>query len=357
MNEDTLIENRSKAITSFFKKNYNWVIYLLLAIVVFIAVRIRTLPIPGLRDISTGGWTLGPDLDPFLFLRWAKYILENGSLMSVDMMRYVPLGFNTRAELILHPYLIAWFHKIAVIFGSSSVEQSAAIFPVFMFALTVIAFFLFVREIFKKSLGTKKAGLIAVISSFFLSIIPIFLPRTIAGIPEKEASAFFFMFLAFYFFLLSWNSTSKKSLYIFSILAGLTTAAMALVWGGFVYLFVVLGATFALAFLMGQVDRKKVISYAGWLISATILMMFFSTRYSVGDMVNSTTTGLAYGALLIVGIDYLIKRYKIQDKIKNKNVSNLPPEVFTLILSIIAFAILATLVFGLDFILRKNWKV
>jgi hypothetical protein len=54
--------------------------------------------------------------------------------MALDTMRYSPIGFNTPGELILLPHMIAWFHKIATIFGSQSVTQSAVFFPVFMYA-------------------------------------------------------------------------------------------------------------------------------------------------------------------------------------------------------------------------------
>ena len=76
---------------------------------------------PGLWDITRDNWTLGPDLDPFLFLRWAKYIVQHGSLMAIDYMRYVPSGFDTRGEMVFLPYSIAWFHKLASFFGSTSV--------------------------------------------------------------------------------------------------------------------------------------------------------------------------------------------------------------------------------------------
>ena len=228
------IEERKEKIKKFFTEKYNWLVYIALAFIVFIATYIRTRNLDGLRDVTTGGWTLAQDLDPYLFLRWAKEIIEHGSLPVMDYMRYVPIGFNTRSELILPSYFIAWFHKLAVLFGSTSVEQSAAIFPVFMFALTVIAFFFLVRRIFIDDLGKINSEIIALISSFFLSVIPSLLPRTIAGIPEKEASGFLFMFLAFYFFLSSWKSDLNWKRITFSILAGISTAVMALIWGGVV---------------------------------------------------------------------------------------------------------------------------
>src|SRR3989344_2539562 len=116
MDEDKLIEERKEKLISFIKTKYSWIAYILLAVVIFIAVKIRTRNLSGLRDITTGGWTLGPDLDPFLFLRWSKYIVENGTLFAVDSMRYVPLGLSTGLEYPLPSYSIAWFHKIAVFF-------------------------------------------------------------------------------------------------------------------------------------------------------------------------------------------------------------------------------------------------
>jgi len=107
------LEKRKEEIIKTIKLRYSWLSYIILAAIIFIAVKIRKSNLSGLRDVTTGGWTLGPDLDPFLFLRWAKEIITNGSLMAFDTLRYVPLGFKTDGELILLPYLIAWFHKLA----------------------------------------------------------------------------------------------------------------------------------------------------------------------------------------------------------------------------------------------------
>ncbi len=205
MEEDTLVVQRKERLAALLRIKRHWIAYFGLAIIAYMAFWLRTLNLAGLRNIATGEWTLGPDLDPFLFLRWAKHIITQGALMSIDTFRYVPLGFDTRGELILLPYMIAWFHKIAVFFGSTSIEQSAVLFPAYAFALTIIAFFLLTRRIFIDNLGTTKANSIALIASFFLAVIPALLPRTIAGIPEKESAGFLFIFLALYFFLCGWE--------------------------------------------------------------------------------------------------------------------------------------------------------
>ena len=172
INESEIIELRLGKVKDFFKKKYSWTSYVVLAFIVFLSIKIRTLPLSGLKDITTGTWTLGPDLDPFLFLRWAKYIIAHGSLMVNDTFRYVPLGYNTKGELILLPYLIAWFHKFASFLGfSGSVEQSAVLFSVFFFALTVISFFLLVRKMFVSNLGELKAKMLLVGENFLKQVL------------------------------------------------------------------------------------------------------------------------------------------------------------------------------------------
>ena len=198
MAEKEIIEERKEKLQNLLVKS-GWIYYLILSIIVFIGVYIRTRNIPKLKDITTGMWTLGPDLDPFLFLRWAKDIVENGSLMIIDSMRYVPLGYNTAGEMKLLSYMIAWFYYFLSFFSKEvTVTYAAVIFPVLMFALTIVAFFLFARKIFYKE-DEKTKNIIALIATAFFAVIPSLLPRTIAGIPEKESAAFFFMFIAFYF--------------------------------------------------------------------------------------------------------------------------------------------------------------
>src|SRR4030043_417950 len=90
-----LIDKRKEKLVAFFKKSDVWVVIALLAAII-LGVYIRSLPMqdhssafpslaefvfnpwksfsgkPGLWDITTNTWTLGPDLDPWLFLRYAK---------------------------------------------------------------------------------------------------------------------------------------------------------------------------------------------------------------------------------------------------------------------------------------------
>src|SRR3989344_5262559 len=100
-NNIEIIEERKRKVAEFIRKKTLPVYLALLAVIVWIASNIRTRNLYGLKDITTGRWTLGPDLDPFLFLRLAKYIIENGMLMVHYTMKFIPLGFNSSEELIL----------------------------------------------------------------------------------------------------------------------------------------------------------------------------------------------------------------------------------------------------------------
>lgn len=352
--DEAVMQKRKEDLVAFLKTNYSWIAYAFLAIIVYITVKIRTSNLAGLKDITTGTWTLGPDLDPFFFLRWAKYIVEHGSLMAVDTMRYVPLGFNTRNEYLLHPYLIAWFHKIAVLFGSESVTHSAVLYPAFIFGLTVIVFFFFTRAIFSDRLGERQANIIALIASFLFSIMPPLLPRTIAGIPEKEPSGFLLMFIAFYFFVAAFRTKNAKKAYAQALVAGAATALMAYTWGGFAFIFIIIAPTIFIAFLLGKMDRHNSIIYTCWLVAAFVIMNRLSANYSISGLLSATTIVPSIGVLVILWGHYLLFETKLKEKfvksIVYKKLQKIPRPLISVIVIVILGLLLATLVFGKSFI-------
>jgi len=261
--EEDILKERKEKLMKFLKNGQIWVIGVLI-IALILGVYIRSLPMqdhggnPGLWDITTNTWTLGPDLDPWLFHRYAEIIVENGSLPKIDRMRNVPLGFDTRIESMLLPYMIDWtYYGLNFAGVDASVELASVIFPVIMFALTIITFFLFVREIFirKSKESILKANLIALISTFLMIVTPMFLARTIAGIPEKESAAFFFLFLVFYLFIKGWKSEKKINAGIFGVLAGISTGLLGLIWGGVIYAFIPIGLGGLIAFVLNRVKK------------------------------------------------------------------------------------------------------
>lgn len=354
MNEEKIVNERFRKSIDFLKKNYQILSYLILALIVYLAVKIRSSNIPGLKNVVDQSWTLGPDLDPYLFLRWSEQIVQNGSLSAFDAMRYVPLGFHTNRELLLHPYMMAWFHKFVSLFVSESVTYSAIIYPVFFFALTIIAFFFLVRLMFSSSLGDKRANIIALIASFFLSVIPSLIPRTIAGIPEKESAAFFFLFITFYFFLSAWKSKNLRNKLIFGALSGLSTGAMALVWGGYVYVFVTLGASVLLSFILNGIEKKNFYTYLSWIFVSFLIMNPFSGRYTLGSLLGSVTTLSAFTTLFILAIHLILFETSLKSKFSKYLNDKIPDRVYSIAVAVVIGIVLASVVFGPSFLLNKS---
>ena len=341
---ETIIKERKEKFLIFLKKHQNWLYYIgLIAIVIFGGIYLRTLNISHLKDVTTNSLTLAPDLDPFLFLRWAKYIAEHGSLMAVDTMRFVPLGYNTANEMALISYLIVYLYKFLSIFSPNvTVEYAAIIYPVIFFCLALIAFFLFVRKIFS---NCKNANLIALISTAFISVIPGFVHRTVAGVPEKESAGIFFMFLAFYFMACSLKEEKLKKSALFGLLAGLSTGLMGLVWGGVTFMFVTIALAAFLMFFLSETNKKEIISYAAWIAGFTALLIGFP-RYGLG-LFTSVTSAFAYFVLGLFIFDYILFNTKLKEKLTAK--IKLPEKVISLI-SLVAISFVLLLILEPSFI-------
>ena len=123
MEEDKLLEERKEKVVKFFKENPSWIFYIILFLLIILGTYIRMQPLldhggrPGLWDVTTNDYTLGPDLDPFLFLRYAKTMISEGSLPQIDTMRNVPLSFDTTTELQMVSYMIVLTYKFVNLFG------------------------------------------------------------------------------------------------------------------------------------------------------------------------------------------------------------------------------------------------
>lgn len=357
--EEELIEERKKKLVEFFKKTNLWVLgFLIIALI--LGVYIRAQPMldhggkPGLWDIATNDWTLGPDLDPWLFARYAKTIVEQGSLPEIDTMRNVPLGFDTSTEMQFLSYMIVGTYYLLSIFNlETNIWFTSALFPVIMFALTILTFFLFVREIFiGKDKGRTNANIIALISTFVMIVIPTFLSRTVAGIPEKESVAFFFMFLAFYLFLRAWKSENFKIAVVLGILSGIATALMGSVWGGVSYVFVTIAISSLVAFILNKVHKKELIVYALWILFSFLIIILLPGKFSLMGLISSLDTGLAFLVFFIFLVHFILWNTRLKEmKILEK--SKIPKNIISFIIAIVLGILLIVVFFGFGFIIIK----
>jgi len=316
----------------FIKKNWTWIVLILFILIIILSISMRTSNISELKDVTTGNYTLGPDLDPYFFMRVGKEMAQYGNPLNPDMLRAAPLGMDPSYNL--HSRLMGYFYKFLTIFDKNvSFEFASIIFPVVFFTLALGAFFLLSRKLFSKITSKKKADIAALISTAFLAVIPDMLHRTVAGIPEHESSGIFFFFLAFYLFLLAWESKGKKSI-LFSILAGITTGLMISAWGGgSKYIFMVVGLAMFLAFLFKKIQKKQVLMYIIFLIfsmvSAVLVDKSFSLKLAVTELPN---LGFALIILFVLIVDFLLFNTKIKKIFKKIKI---PKPIISLIIAII----------------------
>jgi len=336
---------REKKVLNFFKRKFNWFVYLILVVILWINIKIRIIPMkinpltgnPGLWDITTNNWTLGPDLDPFFFLRWAKTIIEQGSLPVIDTMRYVPLGYETTNSTTLLPNLIVYLYRFLHLFYDKvTVEYAAVILPVIFSVFTAIAFFLLVKKIFEEK-GKKISSIIALIATFFLVTLPSLLPRTIAGIPEKESVAFGLMFFTFYFVLCAWKSNKIWKGILFGIIAGFFTGMMALIWGGVLFIYVTMAIAGFIAFMFYKIHKKEFIVYSSWIVSSVLFWLPFTARYSLVEILTSASTGIAFMVWVFMGV------YLVLDKYNLLNFKKIPRTIISIIVSILVLVLLSSI--------------
>lgn len=333
---------------SSFKKYIPYIAFFCLMLIIFLAIYVRTSNIDNLRDITTGDYTLGPDLDPFLYLRNAQEIVD-GTLQNQDIMRQAPLGVDNYAYASLMPWFIAGLYKFLSIFTTTNVEYAAIILPVILFAITLIFFFLFMQKIFSFVMKKEYSYAVAVIATLLYSVIPEMLHRTTAGIPEIESLGMVWFWMAFYFFIIAWQSDKFKKSMIFAIIAGIATSLMIFSWGGYRYIFMVISLATLISFLFQKISRKNVLVFAAWWIIPIITMLIRDRGIntivsSVPDFIFSSVV------VFILFVDILLYHFIIKEKHAK---IKLPRPFFSLIISIITLIFLAGIFFGPAFIIDK----
>ena len=315
----------------------------------FTTAIVRTANISGLKDITTGDWTLGPDLDPFFYLRLAQDI-NNGSLQNPDMMRYAPLGATNYALQSLMPWTIFYIYKISQIFGNDSLIYAAIITPVILFLISTIGFLLFVKFLSSFKFSVEKSWICAFLATLFYIFVPSMLHRTIAGIPEIESLGMVWFWFAFLFFSMAWKEQIRKRYIIYGILAGIFTGLMSWTWGGYRYIYMIIGLATLLIFLFQKDNEKNRVIFLSWIIPA-LLIIFLQVK-SIKSLVTSMSdTGFGIFILFLLLVDLILFNTKIKEKIKLDKI-NLPRPLVSSIIGIL-FLVLILLIFNSAFLINS----
>ena len=336
MSEDVLKKRKEELFKKF--KGKNLIVYILLAVIVWFGYYVHSRNLPLLKDVTTGEW-ISVELDSNLFYRYAQYIAEHGSLFAKDMMRNYPLGFDMKMEVPLLPHFIVYLYKFLHFFNPAvTVEQADVLYPVICFAVSLVFFFLIVRR-----LSNYK---VALVSTAFLTVLPPYLFRTLAGSSDKEALAMMLMFMAFYLFIRGWQEETVKKSVIFGVLAAVFTGLTSMSWGGVQFAYMIIGLFGMLCILFNKFSKKDFYFYTSWFL-VLIFMLQFSRGggtiiSTLNNFLTSVTSSLVALAFFMGLVDFLM--FKL-DVLKKKDIieKKMPLGFASFLISIILVLILVTI--------------
>ena len=271
----------------------------LFGLVALLALFLRT----GNLRLLKGKYLVG--LDPYYYFRQAQEIIQNGFLSSPDLFRNPPFGHEPSVDLF--PYFMAYWSKFLGLFGLSQ-EIAHIIYPPVIMVVSLVPFYLFVRNIFSKR--------IALISALFLSIIPGYIFRTGAGFADHESLAMLFFFSAIYFFSRGLDFKSNKK-YIYGFTAGIFTWLMALSWSAYPFLIITISLFYLFNFFFAKIDLNY---YLTWLLTFSIMLIPFG-KFDLGNY------GLLF-SLATLGILFV-------SKLINKFKFRIPNQVASIVVAII----------------------
>ena len=313
----------ASAILAYFEKQ-KWIVIPVLIWLLIFTAHFRTVNIPQLIDVTTGEYILGPDLDPYLYLRLAEEINVGGIsnvISDVDCMRYAPVCSNNYAKTNLMPWAILGVYKIASLFKEMSLTYAAIITPVIFFLISIIGFFLFTKTIFSFKLDKTKSSVVALIASVFYAVSPVILHRTTGGIPEIESLGMAFFWFALLFFSLAWKSEDKRKWIIFGIIAAIFTGLMSFSWGGYRFIFMILSLTAFVVFFLEKDIKKNIIIFSSWFIPAVIIEFI---KYKSITSVVTGLSGPGFGVivLFLLAVQAIFLKFKIGNKFREIKISN-----------------------------------
>ena len=293
------LSNYLNIFNKFYKKicDFKYLEHSLVGLVALLALFLRTRNLPNLQ----GKYLMG--LDPYLYLRLARDVLEQGSLPILDVMRNPPFGIERGFDLF--PYFLAYWSKLLGVFGLSQ-EAAHILYPPIIMVLSLIPFYLFVRNVFSKR--------VAILSILFLSIIPGYLFRTASGFADHESLAMFFFFGALYLFSRGLDFKSNKK-YTYGVGAGFLTFLLIISWIAYPFALIVMSMFLLFKLFFSKLDLKY---YLSWFLTFAILSALFG-RFDVGNIGILFTIG-TFGVLII---NEFVNKYKF----------NVPSQVAAVILA------------------------
>ncbi len=313
--------------------------YVVVFLAVFFAFYVRTQDVPNLQ----GKYLVG--LDPYVFYRYAYYLVNDGSIPSNDTMRYYPTGFLTERELLMPSYSIAALYYTIHLFNPNfSLMDAAIYYPAVATAIAIIFFFFLTREIFK-------SNTIALSSSLLLAVISGFIFRTSAGFADKEPIATLFTFGLLLFFVKALRAKEKKDKVIFSALTGFFSSMSIMSWGGTNLIFVSIGFALFLHFLLNQSKKEDILLYLFLTLSIAVIP-FLTPRYGTLSTIFMNYKFVYFPLLLLLGLYKFYLFPSLQERFSWLKIKGVPNHIVALLSGLLLIFALTIFYPGLSFYVR-----
>ncbi len=288
-----------------------------LIILFFAALLLRLEPLMNSQPIVRA-------FDPWFQLKVTNYIVDNGFpafFNWYDINTWVPYGRDmTSAAYIGVPFTSAFFYFILSGLGITvDVTMVSLVLPAFMGALTVIVAFLWGREMHNNTVG--------LLTALFMTFLPAFIQRTVAGFYDNECIGVFAIVLTMYFFTRSIKKDSLSS----AVFAGLSLAFLIGSWGAANYL-VDLFAMYAFFMLIfGKYSRRLLNSYLITL-SLAVFVGGLVPRVGFSDLTS-------FSMLVPIGVGALLAVYEIWTRIggyREATATAIAPHMKPILLGLVA---------------------
>ena len=252
------------------------------------------------------------EYDPWFNYRVTEYLTENGAYALWDW--YDPESWYPLGRIIggtLYPGIMFTSFIIYKLFNTLlfpiDITTICVFIPPIFASFTSIASFFLGKEV----TGRKECGLLC---SLFISIVPGYISRSIAGGYDNEAVAITAMIITFYFFVKAINTGSI----FYSVLTSIGYFYMVSSWGGYVFIINLIPLYILFLIIIGRNDIKVYTSYSIFYILGNALAMQIPF---VGNLVyKSSEHYLSHGVFAILNcvsfIDFLKNNIKTEEMIE-----------------------------------------
>ncbi|HLD15045.1 MAG TPA: STT3 domain-containing protein [Candidatus Nanoarchaeia archaeon] len=344
---DDVLNKRKEKLISFIKNYKVYLVFFILAIIIWYGFNIRTQNIGTLKDSTTGKY-ITAELDSTLFLRYAQYIAEHGTLFKVDQMRFYPIGADLTGIGVFTSYFVAYLWKFLHVFNPSlTVEYVDIIYPLIAMITLSIFMFLLMRKLFDW-----KTGLLSVL---FINILPTFIFRSTAGSTDHDILAVMLMIMAFYFYFISTKTDNLLKSIILAAFAGIITVAAMETAGNANFILFIFGAFNIVKILFDKFKKQDYYTYLAWILPFIIYWQFL-TDYGIRPFLSAAPSLTAFAALALATIYMILFEFKVV-KLSEKISNSLPKGIIALIVTVLISTVILYFILGSKFFIDMFFEV